>query len=156
MDIIIEIDNLNFNQIIFNSPIPNSIIENGLFNRICYSTSDISINGLNIFFQLDDYKIEKFYNKFKINYEIDKNRVQINKLINIEKKILSKINIRNKSPIYKLSDNFLTKNIKINQFLNNSKGICLKISGIWQTKNNFGLTFRFQQANVYKIPLTHQ
>lgn len=105
---------------------------------------------------MEDYKIEKFYNKFKINYEIDKNHVVINKLINIEKKILSKINIRNKSPIFKLSDNFLTKNIKINQFLNNSKGICLKISGIWQTKNNFGLTFRFQQANVYKIPLNHQ
>jgi len=156
MDIIIEIDNLNFNQVIFNSPIPNSIIENGLFNRICYSTSDISMSGLNIFFKLEDYKIEKFYNKFKINYEIDKNHVVINKLINIEKKILSKINIRNKSPIYKLSDNFLTKNIKINQFLNNSKGICLKISGIWQTKNNFGLTFRFQQANVYKFPLNHQ
>lgn len=156
MDIIIEIDNLNFNQIIFNSPIPNSIIENGLFNRICYSTADISMSGLNIFFKLEDYKIEKFYNKFKINYEIDKNHVVINKLINIEKKILSKINIRNKSPIFKLSDNFLTKNIKINQFLNNSKGICLKISGIWQTKNNFGLTFRFQQANVYKIPLNHQ
>lgn len=156
MDILIEIDKINFNQITFNFPVPNSIIENGLFNRICYSTPNISLNGLNIFFMLEDYKIEKFYNKFKINYDIEKNQSSINKIINIEKKILSKINIRNKSPVFKLTDNFLTKNIKINQYLNNSNGICLKISGIWQTKNNFGLTFRFQQANSYTIPFNHQ
>ena len=153
MDLIVQIEDFNINWVGFNNPIPNSIIDGGLFNRLYYSNEFISTNGINLFCTFKDMRVDRYYNKFKIWVDLEKNTKLISKIYEIEKNILTKINIRNKSPSYKLSDHFQSKNIKTNSLILNPDGMCIKISGIWQTKSNYGLTFRFQLANKYRISL---
>jgi hypothetical protein len=65
MDITIDLLHFDSSCIYFCSPGPNSVINNGVFNRIYYSTDMFSMNGINVFCELEHYKIEKYYNKLK-------------------------------------------------------------------------------------------
>ena len=152
MDLSFPLEELNVQFIGFNNAVPNSIIEGGLFNRIYYSNQYITTNGINVFCKIGDIRLDRYYNKFKIWFDYEKNNTMLSKIFDMEKKILYKINIRNKTPILKLTDHFNNKNIKTSTMLNDAEGLCIKISGIWQTKTNFGLTFRFQLANSYVLP----
>jgi hypothetical protein len=97
------------------------------------------------------FYIEKYYNKYKLWFSIEKNIEIIEKLQILEKKILSKINIVNKTPIYSLDEHLRLGNIKINNYIKQVDGLCLKISGIWQTSTNYGITFRFQLCEKIAI-----
>ena len=151
MDISLDLLHFDSNCIYFCSPVPNSVINNGVFNRIYYSTDIFSMNGINVFCKLEHYKIEKYYNKYKLWFSIEKNMSLIEKLQILEKKILSKMNIVNKTPIYSLDEHLRLGNIKINNYIKHVDGLCLKISGIWQTSTNYGITFRFQLCEKIAI-----
>ena len=153
MDLAINYDNFNINYVYFYKPVPNSIIEQGMFSRIFYSTDLFSITGINIFCLIEDCSIQKYYNKYKIWFNISKNTKIINELENIEKMIISKFNIPSKIPLFKLSEHVRSGNLKTFNDGNVANGICLKISGIWQSKTNYGITFKFQ---VVQKKITHQ
>jgi hypothetical protein len=63
----------------------------------------------------------------------------------IEEGILKKVNIRGKVSKLKIYDQIKNGNIKI--FSDNIEKIkntfLLKIAGIWETENDFGLTYKF-------------
>ena len=63
----------------------------------------------------------------------------------IEETILKKLDIKDKTPQYKIYEQIKNGNIKIFNNIGN-KSICsfiLKISGIWETNSNYGLTYKF-------------
>ena len=54
-----------------------------------------------------------------------------------------------KTPQYKIYEQIKNGNIKMFNDIGN-KSICsfiLKISGIWETQNNYGLTYKFIKVN---------
>ena len=153
MDLAINYDNFNINFVYFYKPVPNSIIDQGMFNRIYYSTDLFTITGINIFCLLEDCTIQKYYNKYKIWFNINKNIKIINTLEYIEKMIISKINIPSKIPTFKLSEHIRSGNLKTFNEGVLTNGICIKISGIWQSKSNYGLTFKFQ---IVQDKINHQ
>ena len=96
-------------------------------------------------FNLKIKSYEKLYNKYKCNFDIKSNETLIKTLINIEKQIINKYD-SNKNKEYKMSKQLLTGNIKIfieDTIILNKNDIILKISGIWETNNNIGLTYKF-------------
>lgn len=121
MNLIINLENITTNNVFFYEQVKNTILDNSYFIRIIYSNKDLILNGIYILINL--------------NNSINDNCKLIDEL---EKKILSKYKsdkIQNK----KIKENFLyllNKN-------NNNKFIILKISGIWETLNNIGLTFKY-------------
>jgi hypothetical protein len=98
---------------------------------------------------------EVFNNKFKNTYNVNDNKDIINTILNIEENLLSNANITEKTAQYKLKDqitsgffkffqngNVKSESTKTKQSLVTTRFI-LKISGIWTTDVNYGVTYKF-------------
>jgi hypothetical protein len=126
MNILLDLKQLNNDYIFFNDPIKNSIIENGIFTRIIYSDSLMALNSLYISFDTIDLS----------------QREMIEILIELEKTILFKIDIHNKNAQYKVRDYLKHLNTKLSDDFKLNKYV-LKLSGIWETNIDYGITFKF-------------
>ena len=124
------------------------------FYRLIWSNEYCATNGIFIYFNLKNVRIEKYFNKIKCVFENNKeNQNMITYIKSIERLILNKFkNNNNKTMsrrIYEQLDNGFIKlypqneNIIYKEHLN--LRFLLKISGIWSSNDNnsFGLTFRF-------------
>jgi hypothetical protein len=149
MNIIKKLEQFNKDYIYFCEPIKNNIINEGIFIRILYSNELFVMNGiyLSIFFQ--NLTIEKYYNKYRCSFDTAIHKEMIDKIKIIEEDILYKLNISNKTPVYKIYDQLRNGNIKVFsdniEHINNS--FLLKISGIWETDTNYGVTYKFISIN---------
>jgi hypothetical protein len=149
MNIIKKFEQFNKDYVYFCEPIKNNIINDGVFIRILYSNELFIMNGiyLSIFFQ--NLIVEKYYNKYKCNFDVIMHKEIIDKLKQIEEDILNKLNIENKSPVYKIYEQVRNGNIKV--FSENMEQInnmfLLKISGVWETDTNYGVTYKFISIN---------
>ena len=140
-------------NIFFGEPIKNTIIENSIFRRIIYSHPEISFNSINIFFTFKHLTIKKFYNKWKCIFNDSVNKVT---LINIESAILEKLKGTNKNPIFSISQQIQNNMFKIfsdrmeaGDF--NNYTVVLRISGIWESDNEYGITYKFVDFNELTI-----
>lgn len=148
MNIAIPIEKYNNNnKYLFLDPIENTIIKDSIFHRIILSNSTISMNNINVVLNLSNVMVEKYYNKYKCS--IDINNYSFQKIIDIEDKILSSINIFNKNKKLNIVEQLNTGHLRIfsereleNRLYNNFN-IILKISGIWETEDEYGITFKF-------------
>ena len=131
--------------IYFCEPIKNNIMNDGTFIRIIYSTPLFVLNGIYISINIGIISIEKYYNKFKCTFELNQHRDIIDRLRSLEECLLSKANIIGKISQYKLYEQLRNGNIKVfsesPEKINNT--FLLKITGIWETENEYGLTYKF-------------
>ena len=136
-----EIDNNNF---FFGKNSTNNIIPQGSFIRLIYSNPLYTLNSILIDISFADVKIEKFYKKYKCSFDIENNRDIIQKLINLEDILLKKANLPKKKN-YSLKQQIESGSIKIftDNYTNIKQNIILKISGIWESDNDFGITYKF-------------
>lgn len=167
MNIVKQVNQFNENNLFFCQPIKNNIIENGVFIRILYKINTFVLNGIYLLLPLKDVRIEKYYNKQKYIFDINKNKQVLEKVKEIEETILKKAGIRNKSPLFKISENITHGNLKIINYniqsttskeqnkyedhleedidslkVSNDLTVMLKISGIWENENCYGVTFK--------------
>ena len=113
---------------------------------------------------LKNVKIERYYNKLKYLFDVEENRGIIEKVKLIEENILQRIapSMESKTPQYNISDNFINQNIKMhmNNFIDENSfnesqiqltnNFILKISGVWSTDENYGLTYKhFQPSTIF-------
>lgn len=148
MNIALNINQYDINNIYFCDPIKNNVVNDGIFIRLIYSTKLFVTNGLNICVAFNEVIIEKFYNKYKCSFNINNNKNIIESIYFIEKEILDKINTKSKIIQTKISDQLKNGNFKIfseniDKSNNNNQIFILKISGVWETDNYIGLTFKF-------------
>ena len=101
MNIAKKIDQYNENYIYFCEPIKNNIMNEGNFIRILYSSPLFVLNGVYLLVNLNDVTIEKYYNKYKCNFNVSNHKETIDGLKIIEEELLKKIDIRDKIPQYK-------------------------------------------------------
>jgi len=149
MNFVKNITQFNKDNVYFCEPIKNNIMNEGTFIRILYSTNYVVFNGIYLLLPFNDVIIEKYYNKFKCSFNININKELIDTIKNIEHDILQKINIKNKTPQYKINEQLKTGNIKLfNDVIpKNNNFFILKISGIWETQMNYGVTYKFIKSN---------
>jgi hypothetical protein len=168
MNIIIPMDFFNEDHLFFFEKIKNNIISNGFFIKIIFSTSFYSLNVILIDIPLFNIKVIHKNNKSKYYFDILLNEKKIEKIKNIEYNILKKANINEKIPNYKINEilnngiitifNSYEMDEKTNEDINKSRdftgehknyyksiNIILKISGIWISDNNFGLSYKFNR-----------
>ena len=74
MNIVKTIEQYDENNIYFCEAIKNNIMNEGSFIRILYSTNHFAMNGIYLYIYLNDISIEKFYNKYKCNFNINSNK----------------------------------------------------------------------------------
>ena len=139
------LDQYNNNSIFLCEPIKNNIMNEGNFIRILYSTENVVFNGVYLLMSFSNMNYEKYYNKYKCNFNIEQCKDMLERIKVIEEDILKKYNLKNKIKQFKIYDQLKNGNIKI--FGETSfKSDCffiLKISGIWETNYNYGLTYKF-------------
>ena len=120
----------------------------GKFIRILYSTHNLVLNGIYLLVHINDITCDKYYNKYKCNFNTLHNKDIIDNIKTIEENILKKIEIK-KIPQLKIYEQLRNGNIKLFNEVN--KSFCsfiLKISGIWETQFNYGLTYKFIKINA--------
>jgi len=129
------------------NPVKNRILKNGYFIKLLHSTENLNMNGIYMEININDPRIENSYNKHKCLFSVDKNTILIEKCKEIENMILKK---------YKCSK--IKKNNIYNQLSNgvillsyyypiHKNTYLLKISGIWETELEYGLSFKFININ---------
>lgn len=139
------IEQYNEDFVYFYEPIKNNIMNEGQFIRIIYSTPLFVLNGIYIAVNITYTNIEKYYNKFKCTFDINHYKEIIDSLRSIEERLLKKVNIYGKIGQHKIYEQLKNGNIKVFSEsldkINNT--FLLKIAGIWETENEYGLTYKF-------------
>uniref|UniRef100_A0A6C0CQV4 Uncharacterized protein n=1 Tax=viral metagenome TaxID=1070528 RepID=A0A6C0CQV4_9ZZZZ len=151
MYITLDPEQLDTNNIVVSERNINNIMDNAYFYRIFYSDEYMNLNGIFIYFTLSNIKIEKYFNKIKCFFLGDDNNLIIEKIKNIEKEILEKFgnfNLQKKIPTYRIEEQIENKFIKLYSDVTETEKkqnieLILKISGIWEDDNKYGITFRF-------------
>ena len=150
MNLCENMNSYSINNIFFLEPIKNTVIEDSNFIRILYSNKLFTLNGLYLYILFHD--IYTIVNNNKIKYYIitQKNSEIIKFLNQLENNLLEYANI-NKKKIMKLEDQLESGLIKVinHNFSNNNNNnnitnkYILKISGIWESASEYGLTYKF-------------
>ena len=152
MNIVTTLDQFSSQAIYFADPIKNTVIPNSNFIRILYSNKNFTLNGIYILIDLFNTNTEKYYNKYKCQFSITENNAVITRLCEIEKIILLKNTIPGKTPQCMLSQQLRSGFMKLfaendSSFPTDMKFI-IKISGLWENVNEYGITYKF-------IPVTY-
>ena len=154
----------------FGTAVQNNDTANSNFSRIIYSTKHISFNGVGVFMNLSSAKHEQHYNKMFISFDtaIPANQVLVSHLHAIECKIINKyVDAVLGCPrriIHSLTDQMNSGCIKayVNDHVwsggggtneanpighaiitANGNQLILKICGVWETKEECGITYKF-------------
>lgn len=148
MNLVKTINQYDNRSLFFCEPIKNNIMNDGNFIRILYSTENIVLNGIYLLIDLHDIVCEKYYNKFKCSFNILNHKDTIDNLKIIEEDILKKYK-SHKTPSYKIFEQLKSGYIKLYTDIGNkiTCSFILKISGIWETQQNYGLTYKFIKTN---------
>jgi hypothetical protein len=150
MNIVKKIEQYDNNNIFFCEPTKNNVMNEGNFIRILYSTHNVVLNGIYLIITFNDISCEKYYTKYRCCFNVNSHIDTINNLKIIEDDILKKYENINKLPQYKIYEQLRNGNLKIFTDIGN-KTICsfiLKISGIWETEDKYGLTYKFIKINL--------
>ena len=149
MNIVKRIDQYDDNNVFFCDPIKNIVINDSYFIRILYSTPHFTLNGIYFLINLQNITCEKYYSKYKCTFNVSLHKNIIDNIKLIEENILKKYVIKNKIAQFKIYEQFKNGNIKIFNDIESkiNTSFILKISGIWETQTNYGLTYKFIKIN---------
>jgi len=107
------------------------------------------MNGVHLYFDLQNIHLESYFNKIKCTFDKVRNKSVIDNIKQLEKDILSVCPNENKTPTYRIEEQLSQGFIKIfsedeyRKFNYQNVQILLKISGVWTDAANYGITFRF-------------
>jgi hypothetical protein len=148
MNLVKRIDQYNDECLFFCEPIKNNVMNDGNFIRILYSTENIVLNGIYLQINFNDLVCEKYYNKYKCSFNVSNHKDIIDNIKIIEENILKKYKT-NKLPSNKIYEQIKSGYIKLFTDISNkiNCSFILKISGIWETQYNYGLTYKFIKIN---------
>lgn len=159
MNLLLDINNISTKNFYYLDTKRNVIID-GNFTKITYSTEYFSMNGSYFDFPIEIIQVEKYGNRTTIRFNpISKHNMQIiHNFTKLESALIESYKQNNQSNsrfVPSLSKQLNTGNMKIYKEFNyvnsdtandvidvgNLKCI-LKISGIWESVNEIGLTFK--------------
>ncbi len=146
MNVVLDIDDFKLENVFFQDSVKNTVMDNSNFIRTLYSTNLFTLNGIFLKTNINTTYVEKYFNKYKCIFDKELNRTVIDKMLLIEKNILQKVEIKDKNAAYRIEDQLSGGNIKL--FTDNlekslENQYIFKISGIWETETDYGVTYKF-------------
>ena len=149
MSITLQANDFDIKYLYFLQKVKNNVKQNSYFSRLIYSNDVFSLKNIYIPFTIHNVQYKEQFLKTNILFDETKNNLK--HLYSIEKAILNHY-IENSNekptPSYCIYNQCKSNYIKI--FKNNLRDIdntsitiYIKISGIWHTANNIGLTYKF-------------
>ena len=149
MNIVDTIDNFNIKNVYFSDSLENTVMDNGIFSKIIYSTNDITVNGIYLVCNFSHTYIEKIgMNKYKITWNKEKNEDLMKKITDIENALLKKYGKETTSmQLSTLLDHCNFRIFTENDKLYSNTDFLLRISGIWENKLSSGITYKFLELH---------
>lgn len=155
MNIVISPTDLKLRNIHFHDAVTNTVMDDSSFIRVGYSNTDVTLNGIYLDISLNVSRIDKYFHKYKYIFEYTNNMECIDMLVRIERMILDNLPTCNARNVYKLKEQFLHNSIRVFENIDSppkpltpgTYNFTLKISGIWVTDSDCGLTFKFFSQN---------
>lgn len=149
--IVIDSNKFDINYLYFLQKVKNNVKQNSHFSRLIYSNEYFSLKNLYIPFTLENIQYKDQYLKTNILFNEAENQQNLIQIYNIENEILTKYisdideDLDPNFGIYNQCKLNFIKIFKNNIVLpeKNKITIYIKISGIWQTGHNIGLTYKF-------------
>lgn len=145
MYLVLELDELNINNVFYNEKVKNTVMDNSNFSRVIYSNELFILNGIFVKFNLNLNAVEKSFNKYKCVFDIKTHNDIILKISTIEKNLIERHMLPNKTMVYRISEQLNNGFLKIfneAKCMENNEFI-LKIYGIWENEYEYGLTYKF-------------
>lgn len=155
MNVALNTDNFNIEYTSLLDSKKNIITTDGIFTKIIFSNRLFVMNGVFFYFPIHIDNVINSNGRFFINFNPNSklNSNIISNISKIENQILSfykKTNNCNKNIAQLLTNQLSAGNIKVykdnNELLNNinftDKQFILKISGIWESKHEYGITYK--------------
>ena len=153
-------DSIDFQNIYIMEPIKNTIIPDGEFRRIIYSSDYMTLNNITLHLKIPNAKIQKYYQKYKC-FLTDELTKEVQFLVDLENHILQNTHHCFKHRKANLLEQIRNGFIKFfytdetnqeNGVANNKNGsiitksesftLQIKISGIWETEDEYGVTYK--------------
>ena len=144
MNLILEYQTFNEKNIFFLEPVKNTVINDSNFIRIIYSNKDFILNGVYIKVNINKDILQKQKSVIEENKLLNENEAVFYFIEKLEKYILNKYKSKN-TKNYKIKEQIIYLINKINN-CNNNRNIfsyILKISGLWETDSQIGITYKF-------------
>lgn len=130
----------------------NNTIMPGNFTKICYITPHLTMNGLYLHFPVEISQQDTTYDKTQLKFHpsTPSNLQLIRHFTNIEHKMLDnyiQTQQKNIKKVQLLSKQLMSGFMKVykensNTDLSQCNDYCVKISGVWETHNECGLTYK--------------
>jgi len=156
MNIILDNSNFQLGYMYFLQPKQN-IIMDGTFSKIIYSDECFSLNSVYLSMPLEIQSIERNGNKYIARLCLDSshNNVFIQELSKIENRIIEYYkqthpNNGSKNSVVSIYKQLMSGTIKLYSVKKDGQAISpqfiLKISGIWESQSDIGLTYKIIEA----------
>ena len=146
INITLQLHQFDEDYLFFCEPIKNNIMAEGNFIRILYSSDLFTLNGIYLLLKINNMHIEKYYNKYRYIFDIHSHLDIIEKVREIENNILNKVG-SDKMPQHKIVEQLQNGHVKIiADKIEKGNNLLLKISGIWETETEYGITYKFMSV----------
>ena len=146
MNVILTEDEYDISHIYYNEPIQNTVMNNSKFIKMIYSNEYFILNGVYLLLNFKSTSKELYFKKIKVKYDIANNKDLLKFIFKVEENILNKYpSLKKQKKI--IFDTMSTGSIKlfpndINDLNNGKNSFILKISGIWEDPQEYGLTYK--------------
>jgi hypothetical protein len=141
MNIYHTINTIDINNITICNPISNKFSNYEKFYKILYNIYGMTINSIFLLLEVDSLNIIEEHKKYKLLFTLDD--CILEKIKKIELELLEKINQYLQKEIV-LNCHYNLVNNKHIYYINNiskkNKKLYIRISGIWESNNQIGLT----------------
>jgi hypothetical protein len=136
MNLCLDIDSIVINDISFYKPIQNKIAHYKNFYKILYNIELFTLNTLILKVDVKDLQVIKENNMYKVSFTIEQTFLEKLKLF--EMRILDKFNHITNKKIVVSFNKFVNK--LIYNTTNPNTNIVIRISGIWESDSQIGIT----------------
>lgn len=136
-------------NVVFCESVKNNVVNEGTYIRLVYATPAFATNGMHLSFSISPCYVEKCYSKYKIAFDRQVFKDVVERLKYIEEDVIKQSGIENKVPCYKIAEQLKHGYLKLSAedgvsfLLNKEMEVILKISGIWETDEHYGVTYKF-------------
>ena len=149
MNLAIPLSAYNPKNIFLCGRVRNTIVENSTFARLLFSNHYMTTIGIHLQLNVVGAVDEPYYQKLRTIFKVEQeNEAMVRQVVSIENNILD-LAETGKSRVTKLSDqlrNGILRSSASANWQTNGQSFVLKITGIWETDTECGVTYKVSDA----------
>lgn len=149
MNLAQRVSSFDHRGVFLSDPIKNTVMPNSNFARVLYSDPSATFAGVHLQLSIPNLVEERYFQKSRLAFDPQLHNATVQAIRRIETVILDAFSSK-KRRVNKLGDQFRQGTLRIGmpfQSARVAQDYVLKISGVWETEYDYGLTYKVMEAN---------